>query len=121
MNKTVCIDIDGTITRFIEWQGSTVFGEVLPGAIENIQKLRSAGCFIIIYTTRADKEAISRFLEVNNIPFDAINENPNQPDNAVGGKPLADVYIDDRNLPFEGNWDRTYHDVINFKPWEQRD
>ena len=55
MNKTICIDIDGTITHFIEWQGANVFGDILPGAVYNIRKLKEAGCFIIIYSTRSDK------------------------------------------------------------------
>lgn len=119
MNKTICIDIDGTITHFIEWQGANVFGDILPGAVYNIRKLKEAGCFIIIYSTRSDKHAIADFLKRNDIPFDSINENPNQPDNAIGGKPLADVYIDDRNVTFKGNWDETFEQTINFKPWEE--
>lgn len=112
--KTICIDIDGTISHFIEWQGATVFGEVLPGAVENIQRLKNTGYFIIIYTTRADKNAIANFLRQNSIPFDAINENPSQPDNAIGGKPIADVYLDDRNVQFSGDWDKAYNDVVTF-------
>lgn len=118
--KTVCIDIDGTICHYIEWQGATVFGEIIPGAVENIRKLKDCGCFIIIYTTRADKFAIAEFLNRNKIPYDSINENPHQPDNAIGGKPIADVYVDDRNVPFEGNWEKTYKDIIHFKPWEEQ-
>ena len=30
--KTICIDIDGTISRYIEWVDSKTFGEVLPHA-----------------------------------------------------------------------------------------
>lgn len=117
--KTICIDIDGTISHFIEWQRPTVFGEIIPGAAENIQRLKDAGYFIIIYTTRADKDAISDFLHRNSIPFDAINENPSQPANAIGGKPIADVYLDDRNVPFKGDWDKAYNDIVTFQPWEQ--
>lgn len=118
--KTICIDIDGTISHFIEWQGPKVFGTVLHGASENIHRLKESGYFIIIYTTRADKNAIADFLRKNNIPFDAINENPLQPENAIGGKPIADVYLDDRNVPFTGDWDKAYEDVIAFEPWEQK-
>lgn len=118
--KTICIDIDGTISHFIEWQGPTVFGEVIPGAAENIQRLKDADYFIIIYTTRTDKDEIAEFLNRNSIPFDAINENPQQPDNAIGGKPIADVYIDDRNVPFNGDWDKTFQDILAFQPWEQQ-
>lgn len=119
--KTICIDIDGTISHFIEWQGSDKFGNVLSGAVENISKLKEAGYFIIIYTTRSDKEDIKNFLDRNNIPFDAINENPYQPQNAIGGKPMADVYLDDRNVSFNGDWNKAYNDVITFRTWEKQE
>ena len=119
MAKTICIDIDGTITHYVEWQGEIVFGEVLPKAVNYIRKLKEDGNFIIIYTTRANSEIIAEFLNGHGIPFDSINENPYQPENAKGGKPLADVYIDDRNIPFDGNWETTYQKINNFQTWEE--
>lgn len=117
--RTVCIDIDGTISHFIEWVDSKTFGEVLPHCAETIHHLKADGWYVIIYTTRADKAEISKFLENNNIPFDAINENPNQPDNAKGGKPIADVYVDDRAIQFDGNWAGAYEKITGFASWEE--
>ena len=117
--KTVCIDIDGTISHFIEWVDSRTFGEVLPHCAETIHHLKADGWYVIIYTTRADKAEISKFLDANNIPFDTINENPNQPDNAKGGKPIADVYVDDRAIQFDGNWTGAYEKITGFKTWEE--
>lgn len=31
-NKTVCIDLDGTLIHYEEWQGEEHFGHLLPGA-----------------------------------------------------------------------------------------
>ena len=117
--KTVCIDIDGTISRYIEWVNSKTFGEVLPHCAETIHHLKADGWFVIIYTTRADKNEISKFLGNHNIPFDAINENPNQPENAKGGKPIADVYVDDRAIQFDGDWAGAYEKITGFKSWEE--
>jgi adenylylsulfate kinase len=117
--KTICIDIDGTISHYIEWVDSKTFGEVLPHCAETIHHLKADGWYVIIYTTRADKAEISKFLEANNIPFDAINENPNQPDNAKGGKPIADVYVDDRAIQFDGNWVGAYEKISGFVSWEE--
>lgn len=117
--RTVCIDIDGTISRYIEWVDAKTFGEVLPHCAETIHHLKADGWFVIIYTTRADKNEISKFLNKHNIPFDAINENPNQPANALGGKPMADVYVDDRAIQFDGDWTGAYEKITGFKSWEE--
>lgn len=117
--RTVCIDIDGTISRYIEWVDSKTFGEVLPHCAETIHHLKADGWYVIIYTTRADKNEITKFLGKHNIPFDAINENPNQPANAIGGKPMADVYVDDRAIQFDGDWSGAYEKITGFKSWEE--
>jgi hypothetical protein len=83
-------------------------------------ELRHLGWKIIIFTTRGDREKIGKYLLEHNIPFDHINENPHQPANAIGGKPIADVYVDDRALQFNGNWSATLKKILNFKSWEER-
>lgn len=117
--KTVCIDLDGTLVHYEEWQGEEHFGKVLPGASTATKALHEKGWFIIIYTTRSNKTILSKFLSENQIEFDAINENPYQPSNAIGGKPIADVYVDDRALCFKGDWARTESEILKFKPWEE--
>jgi hydroxymethylpyrimidine pyrophosphatase-like HAD family hydrolase len=116
--KTICIDIDGTLVHYEEWQGENYFGPVIPGAADAVKQLRLNGWFVIIYTTRSDKAVIKKFLIENKIEFDAINENPYQPINAIGGKPIADVYIDDRAITFDGDWTTAYDKIVSFKPWE---
>lgn len=118
--KSVCIDIDGTISRYIEWVDSKTFGEVLPHCAQTIHHLKADGWQVIIYTTRGDKKEIANFLEANNVPYDAINENPNQPENAKDGKPLADVYVDDRAIHFDGDWEGVYDKISNFRTWEEQ-
>lgn len=117
--KTVCIDIDGTISHYIEWVDAKTFGEVLPHCAQTIHHLKADGWYVIIYTTRANKDEIGKFLTEHNIPFDAINENPNQPDNAKDGKPYADVYVDDRAIQFDGDWAGAYEKITGFMTWEE--
>lgn len=117
--KTVCVDIDGTLVHYEKWQDENHFGKLVPGAVEAMKKLKGKGWFIIIYTTRGNKEVVKKFLDNNEIVYDCINENPYQPDNAIGGKPLADVYIDDRAITFDGNWWAAVDKIVNFKTWEQ--
>ena len=118
-NKTICIDLDGTICQYTEWKGETHFGHVIKGAKDALSKLKKNGHTIIIFTTRNDKKLVAEFLKHNNIPFDYINENPIQPDNAIGGKLIADIYVDDRGLTFNGDWEKTVEDIETFKPWEE--
>lgn len=118
--KIICIDIDGTIIHFTEWVDSDHFGTVLKDAPEATHILHKEGWYVIIYTTRADKRATGKFLNDNGFYFDSINENPYQPENAKGGKPIADIYVDDRAICFNGNWEETLKEVRKFKPWEER-
>ena len=118
-SKTVCIDIDGTLVHYDEWKGEENFGSMIDGASSATRKLHEKGWYIIIFSTRSNKKYISKFLIENKVEFDSINENPNQPGNAKGGKPIADVYVDDRALCFKGNWEQTVEDVLNFKSWEE--
>ena len=118
LTKIACIDLDGTLTHYKEWQGENHFGDVINGSAKALQKLKDNNWLIIIYTTRANKALIKGFLESNGIPFDFINENPYQPENAIGGKLDADVYIDDRVIQFNGIWDKTIEEAMNFMPWE---
>lgn len=118
--KTICIDIDGTICKYQGWKGKDNYGDIIPGADMAIRHLHGDGWYIIIYSTRSNKESIKRFLESHDIYFDSINSNPNQPENAIGGKPIADVYLDDRAVTFRGDWGVAYTDIVNFVPWEKK-
>ena len=65
--KTVCVDIDGTLVHYEKWQGDNHFGKLVPGAAEAMKTLKEKGWFIIIYTTRGNKEAVRKFLDNNEI------------------------------------------------------
>jgi hypothetical protein len=119
MNKIACVDLDGTLAHYDDWKGEEHFGNPIEGAASAMVKLKEKGWTIIVFTTRSNKKAIKGFLDENNIVFDHINENPHQPENAIGGKPFADVYIDDRAISFYGKWDETLERVENFQPWKK--
>lgn len=118
--KYVCIDLDGTIAHYDDWKGEDHFGDPVAGVQEALERLSSAGWKIIIFTTRTNKKLVSEYLHSHSILFDTINENPDQPENAIGGKPFADVYIDDRGIQFNGDWQATANEVLLFVPWEKR-
>jgi hypothetical protein len=118
MAKTICIDLDGTIAQYTEWQGEDHFGDPIPGVQAALRQLKEGGWTIIVYTTRAARCKIEAYLLEHEIPFDYINENPNQPPDAVGGKLFAHVYVDDRGLRFNGDWEQTLQDILTFRPWQ---
>lgn len=113
-NKTICIDLDGTILRYDTWKGENDFGLEIPGASKALTYLKNNGYTIIIYSTRSNRESISNYLDQLRVPYDYINENPNQPKNSIGAKLYADIYIDDKAINFKGSWDETLIQIIEF-------
>lgn len=108
--KKVCaIDFDGVIHSYHDgYRNGEIYGYVLPGAKESIDKLKKK-YKIIIYTARVydDKEALNRvkqWLKKNDIYFDEVKE-----------KIIADLYIDDnavRCAPLKGvDWDAALEEV----------
>jgi len=118
--KYVCVDLDGTIAHYKGWVSETHFGEPITGVHEALEKIRSGGWKIIIHTTRGNRTLIREYLEKHTIPFDYINENPDQPPGASDGKPIAEAYVDDRGIQFNGDWAVTVEEILKFIPWENR-
>jgi len=118
--QTACIDFDGVIATYDGWKGPDILGEPIAGVAEGIQRLKDNNWMIIIFTTRLASDKLRTYLNDNKIPFDYINENPEQYPNTNNGKPAAHVYIDDRAITFNGNWVETVDTVLNFKPWYKK-
>lgn len=116
---TVAIDFDGVISTYSGWKGKGVFGPPIEGVVESLKKMKELGWRIIINTTRIELHDVATYLDFNKIPFDFINHNPENVEQMLHpGKVLADVYIDDRSLTFNGVWDEKFFDEIaNYKPW----
>lgn len=109
--KTICIDFDGVIADYSKgFQGADVFGDPLPGAAAAITKLKLDGWKVIIFTTRKATVGLENYLRFNGIPFDEINSNSDQPEGSNPGKPIADVYLDDRAVRFE-DWQQAPADI----------
>lgn len=93
------IDFDGTITD------SNIYpdiGNMREGASEYINKWKSLGYYIIIWTCRSNQLDIADmilFLRKNNIPFDAINNNSPQLDFQPYPKIFYNFLLDDRSIP----------------------
>lgn len=122
MNKHIAIDFDGVIAEYEGWKGIGVFGKPIAGVKKALEKFKAAGNIIIIHTTRGEVEAIKKYMALWEIPYDYINFNPNQAPHMNQGKPIADVYIDDRAVTFNGSWNNTFlEQVLNFKSWYKKE
>jgi hypothetical protein len=115
--KTICIDFDGVLADYSEgYQGKDIFGDMVPNADIATGVLKKNGWTIIIYTTRPATDALKKWLKDNNISYDYINENPDQPEDSKGCKLMADIYLDDRGMSFS-SWNAwTMRDIAEFEP-----
>ncbi len=122
---TACVDFDGVLNNYKGWKGVGVFEEPVDGAAEGMQALKALGWFLIIHTTRIERDLMSQWLHVHNIPYDRINEMPEgaQDNPPNPGKPPADVYIDDRAFRFDGSWPTLLAHLSiqdNITPWGKK-
>ncbi len=105
------VDFDGTIALWAP-SGYPDIGEPIEGAHRFLRLLKSEGWKIVINSCRSgvDHETrMVRWLTDHNIPFDEVNHNSDYP--WAKGKPVGDVYLDDRGVRFEGRWDAAYQKV----------
>ena len=110
--KIICLDLDGVIYPNLIWLGSdTLRGKPVDRAKETIDKLKEDYTIIVNSARFNDIKTIPKvkeWLDDNNIYYDEIAEK----------KPHADIYIDDKAIGFNGDWEETLTDVYKFKQWQ---
>ncbi|WP_421945854.1 hypothetical protein [Pedobacter sp.] len=99
------IDLDGTICTE-ERTYSRAMAKPLPNAVDSINKLYEEGNTIIIYSARTwmEYEMTIDWLTKNDVKFHQL----------ILGKPIGDVWIDDRAIGFDG-WDNVNRILENKK------
>lgn len=100
---TVAVDLDGTLTVDGGFKGPDIIADPRKGARKTLTKFKEWGFRIIIFTVRGNTERIKEWLDEHDIPYDHINNNPDQPED-TSGKVLADLYIDDRAIDGTQSW-----------------
>ncbi len=101
--STVAVDLDGTLAKKYDKYDADSIPGPRPGAKKAMQDFKDRGYRVIIFTVRGDEKLVRAWLKEHDIPFDYVNENPDQPEDA-SDKVLADVYIDDRAVPAKQRW-----------------
>ena len=92
--KTIMVDLDGVLCSE-EVFFDRPLAEPIEGARESLQKLREDGHTIVIYTARTwgEYRVTQRWLADHGFEYDGLHM----------GKPVGDVWIDDRAIRFT-NW-----------------
>lgn len=92
MTMIIAVDFDGTCVdhRYPD------IGADVPGAVEWLRRLTSAGARLILWTIRDGENLASaeRWFQLRRIPLWAINQNPEQ-DWSDSPKAYAHRYVDD--------------------------
>ena len=103
--KTIAIDLDGVLNEYNGKYDEHKIPNIKAGAKDFIIEL-SKDYKLILFTTRNSKQA-EEWLKENNVNqyFSEITNN----------KPLASIYIDDRALKFEDDYNKTLNDIKNYK------
>jgi hydroxymethylpyrimidine pyrophosphatase-like HAD family hydrolase len=115
--KTIAVDFDGVIANYDGWKGFGILGLPRRDVRTALKKLHAEGWKIVIHTTRGEEE-ISAYLVEHGIPHHEINRNSDY--TTRGGKPVADVYWDDRALCYSGNARRDLVKIRRFRTWSGR-
>jgi len=109
--QTVAVDLDGTLAKMYAKFDPKTIEDPRPGAKAAMEEFKRRGCQIIVNTVRGDEAMVKKWLKKHEIPYDHINENPNQPDDA-SDKVIADLYIDDRGVDARPAWRKVMEKVL---------
>ena len=144
--QTIAIDFDGVIHKYSKgWQDGTCYDDEVAGVFEAIQELMKTYT-VFIFSTRSPRQ-IKKWLIPRIMDSDyVVNGMGNDPEeyiwpkfgfrcemipfwvkfwnkkNVLGitkRKLPAMVYIDDRAMRFDGNWQVIPHQLANFKTYQQ--
>lgn len=103
--KTIAIDLDGVLNNY------TGYSEDIPtikkGAKDFIKNLHK-DYNLILFTNRKPKTA-TEWLIANNLDkyFQDV----------TNVKPIANIYLDDRAIVFNGDYDKALNEIKNFKTY----
>ena len=97
-SKVIFVDVDGTICTE-EKTFDRPLATVFRGAVERINRWHEDGHIIVFWTARGWEQyrITEKWLKDQGFRYHQL----------LMGKPIADIFIDDRAVKFEG-WDREY-------------
>jgi hypothetical protein len=107
----VCVDLDGVLNAFDGWKGADYFHPPRPGAREFLESLARRGYRVVVFTVRWTPHVeawLARY---------GLSEHVWM---VTDKKPAAHVYVDDRAICFDGDFEKTLDRISGFKAhWEK--
>jgi capsule biosynthesis phosphatase len=98
----ICFDLDNTIVTYPTIAGDYLTVKPIIPMIELMRKLKTEGNTIIIYTARRMKthnnNSGAALADIGEITFKTLREFNVPYDEIIFGKPIADIYIDDKSI-----------------------
>jgi len=128
---TICIDFDGVIHSYENgWQDGAIYGEVVPGFFEWVERVRDQ-FNLVIYSSRSKDDAgvtaMGLWLHEKRNKWIAAGGQRNPVEQLTmefaHEKPAAWLTIDDRAIRFTGDWNDSSlsaEAMRAFKPWNAR-
>jgi adenylylsulfate kinase len=111
--RTVAIDFNGVLDQYVGWLGPDHFYPPRPDVGRFLGKLKEKGYTIVVMTAN-DVDKVKEWLEKNDL-MKYISE-------VTDKKVPALVYVDDRAIRFQGDFDITLSKIIHFKTfWETKE
>lgn len=107
-SKSIAIDFDGALAHYIPGMASRdEQGLPIRHAREALKQLKHDYRYnIIIWTSRPITRNLERWFRKYGIPYDKIIQ-----------KPDCHMFIDDRAIKFNGNWNETLQEIKQFREW----
>lgn len=132
-----CVDFDGVIHGYSKgWQGGEIYDPPVPGAFAGIGNLLKAGKAVVIFSTREPQD-VADWMNVTLVeeypeeewycevlPVGTRFWNGNEDNNCVmvtNVKIPAEVYLDDRAVLFDGDWETAVKECLSFRTWQERE
>lgn len=113
--KTLYIDLDGTLNQYSGWKGSDHFPPLREGAREFLQALKQNGFKMKLFTTRAITDSMLVWAWLRQERLDTFFQE-------VTARKGMDGYlfVDDRNIAFTGDYQTALQQIIDYQPhWRQ--
>ena len=116
--KTICVDFDGVINDYRGWKGIGNFELPVENCKYALEQLVADGWTIIVHTCRFEVELVAKYMDSHQLPYHYINCNPENIEQTLSmGKPLADIYLDDKAINFNGDWNTAIKRIMVFESW----